>query len=120
MSTQISTTLARDLRRHSTAAERDLWMRLWARQLDGVKFRRQHSIGVYIVEFCSIERRLVVEIERGVQAESIGAIRQRHAYLKQRGFRVLRFADRKVLTNMDAVLQEILEQLQTMSSETQR
>ncbi len=63
---------------------------------------------------------MVIEIERGQQAESIAAIRQRHAYLNQRGFRVLRFEGRKVLTKMDAVLQEILEQLQTLSSETQR
>jgi very-short-patch-repair endonuclease len=118
VSTQISTTLARDLRRHQTDAERNLWMRLRARQLDGVKFRRQHSIGAYIVELCSLERRLVIEIDRGRQAESIAAIRQRHGYLNQRGFRVLRFGEREVLTNIDGVLQAILEQLQTTSSET--
>jgi very-short-patch-repair endonuclease len=95
-------------------------MQLRARQVDGVKFRRQHPIGAYIVEFCSLERRLVIEVDGGQQAVSIAAIRQRHAYLNQQGFRVLRFADNEVLSNMDGVLQAIRERLQTTASETWR
>jgi len=93
-------------------------MRLPARQLEGVKFRHQHPIGHYIVEFCSLERRLVIEIDRGQQAESVAAIRQRHDYLNQQRFRVLRFADNEILRNIDGVLQAIRERLQITSSET--
>jgi very-short-patch-repair endonuclease len=55
---------ARRLRRDQTDAERRLWMRLRRHQL-GVQFRRQHPIGPYIVDFCCVERMMVVELDGG-------------------------------------------------------
>jgi len=61
---------ARELRGRQTDAEKALWMRLRDKQLEGVKFRRQQPIGPYIVDFASLERNLIVEIDGG-QHEAI-------------------------------------------------
>jgi very-short-patch-repair endonuclease len=114
---QIYTTFARELRANQTDAERQLWMRLRDRRMDNAKFRRQYSIGPYIVDFCSIERRLVIELDGGQHVDR-PADRQRDAYIDKQGFRVVRFWNNEVLTNMDGVLQAILDQLQMSSSQT--
>ena len=83
---------ARRLSREETDAERRLWMRLRRHQL-GVQFRRQHPIGPYIVDFCCVERMLIVELDAG--SMRISARRTRHARSgsAKQGFRVLRFSD---------------------------
>ncbi|MFC4726900.1 endonuclease domain-containing protein [Coralloluteibacterium thermophilus] len=102
---------ARALRSGMTDAERHLWCRLRRRQLDGHHFRRQHPIGDYIVDFACIERRLVVEVDGGQHAASAAdAVRDR--YLRQAGFRVLRFWNHDVLLRTEAVAEEILRALQ--------
>lgn len=59
------------LRKNLTDAERWLWQRLRNRELSGWKFRRQHSIGPYIVDFVCIEKRLVIELDGGQHAENL-------------------------------------------------
>jgi len=59
---------ARRLRRQQTDAESKLWARLRARQLCGAKFRRQHAIGPFIADFCTVERGLVIELDGGQHA----------------------------------------------------
>ncbi|MFZ0888587.1 MAG: endonuclease domain-containing protein [Candidatus Binataceae bacterium] len=102
--------LARRLRRDQTDAERELWMRLRARQLD-VKFRRQYPIRPFVADFCCIERLLVIELDGGQHAMQQARDERRSAYLRELGFRVLRFWDTDVLTNIDGVLEEILKHL---------
>ena len=102
---------ARRLRRNQTDAERTLWMRLRARQVVRAKFRRQHPIGRYIVDFCCPEHRLVVELDGGQHALNIQTDQRRTSFLAERGFRVLRFWDHEVLTYPDAVLQRIVDAL---------
>ena len=102
---------ARRLRRQQTDAERELWMRLRARQDVGVKFRRQYAIGPYVVDFCCLERSLVVEVDGGQHIEQARRDARRDAWLKQQGFCVLRFWDNDVLKNMEGVLESIAEQL---------
>ncbi len=102
---------ARRLRREQTDAERTLWRRLRARQLSGVKFRRQYVIDRFIVDFCCPEHKLVVELDGGQHAMSAKADGRRTALLAQRGYRVLRFWDHDVLTNRDAILQQIMAAL---------
>ena len=102
---------ARRLRREQTDAERTLWRRLRARELAGVKFRRQYVIDSFIVDFCCPEHKLVVEVDGGQHAMSAKADERRTAFLAQRGYRVLRFWDHDVLTNGDAVLQQIMAAL---------
>jgi very-short-patch-repair endonuclease len=59
---------SRSLRRSQTDAERHLWSRLRDRQLVGVKFRRQHPIGPFVVDFCCVERCLIIELDGGQHA----------------------------------------------------
>ena len=70
---------ARRLRREETDAERRLWMYLRRHQL-GVQFRRQHPIGPYIVDFCCVERLLIVECSPSAQVGQIGAIEEERVF----------------------------------------
>ena len=69
------THLARALRGRSTECERLLWSRLRSRQIAGVKFRRQVSIGYYIVDFASFSPRIVVEVDGGQHADTFPQMR---------------------------------------------
>jgi very-short-patch-repair endonuclease len=107
---------ARQLRRNQTKAELELWMRLRGRQL-GAKFRRQDRIGPYIVDFCCLERRLVIELDGGQHSEQMEADRKRTTYITSRGFRVLRFWNDRVLKETYAVLDQILCELKLSDRE---
>jgi len=98
---------ARSLRREATDAERLLWHRLRDRQIAKSKFRRQYVIEPYIVDFVCLKRRLVVEVDGGQHAEQVSEDERRSAFLKSKGFRVLRFWNTEVLTETDGVLQAI-------------
>ncbi len=98
---------ARGLRRNQTDAERTLWPRLRKRQLLGAKFRRQHQIGRYIVDFCCSHKKLIVELDGGQHADLACADAQRTAFLEREGYQVLRFWNHEVLANSDAVLEQI-------------
>ncbi|MBI4287358.1 MAG: endonuclease domain-containing protein [Chloroflexi bacterium] len=104
---------ARRLRRESTDAERLLWSRLRRKYLEGAKFKRQQPIGSYIVDFVSFEKGLVVEVDGGQHAE--GEMLERDAertrQLEAKGYRVLRFWDNEVLSNLDGVLETVLDAL---------
>ena len=101
---------ARRLRREQTDAERRLWMRLRRHQL-GVQFRRQHPIGPYIVDFCCVERMLIVELDGGQHADQRARDEVRTRWLAGCGFRVLRYSDREALMQTEAVLTEIQNRL---------
>jgi very-short-patch-repair endonuclease len=85
-------------------------MRLRRHQL-GVHFRRQHPLGPYIVDFCCVERLLIVEIDGGHHLEQRARDDVRSAWLASRGFRVLRFSDADVLKETETVLTEIQNRL---------
>lgn len=86
-------------------------MRLRDRQLCGAKFRRQHPIGPYIVDFCCPDRGLVVELDGGQHAEQILSDQVRTRFLETAGYRVVRFWDHEVQSQMDAILEEIVRLL---------
>jgi adenine-specific DNA-methyltransferase len=100
--------LRRSLRSSSTDAERLLWRFLRARR-SGVKFRRQHSIGRYIVDFYCVEARLVIELDGGQhyepEHEKHDAYRTR--VLEALGLRVIRFTNIEVLCSPDVVREAI-------------
>jgi len=102
---------ARELRQRQTDAEAMLWARLRDRQLAGVKFRRQQPIGDYIVDFVSLDKRIIVEIDGGQHGEEIQEERdaERTARLQSGGYRVLRFWNNDVLQNTEGVLERIME-----------
>ena len=102
---------ARRLRRQQTDAERELWSRLRGREVGGAKFRRQHAIGRYIVDFCCPERQLVVELDGGQHLVQEKSDLRRTAFLLRRGYRMLRFWDNDVLLNVDVVMEEIARAL---------
>jgi very-short-patch-repair endonuclease len=82
---------ARFLRRNETDTEKRLWYRLRRQQLNGFRFRRQHPIGPFIVDFVCLSEKLIVELDGGQHAEQITADSERTAWLEGRGYRVLRF-----------------------------
>ena len=92
-----------------TGAEKALWNKLRANQL-GVKFRRQHVIGRYIVDFVCLERKLVVEVDVGQRSNKVYDT-NRDQWLAREGYRVLHFWNREVLKHPDSVLQVIQEHL---------
>ena len=101
----------KDLRQAPTDAEARLWYFLRNRRLDNKKFRRQHAIGNYIVDFICVESELVIELDGGQHADLFAqqADEQRSAFLAERGLRVLRFWNNDVLRQTEVVLEQILQ-----------
>jgi ATP-dependent helicase HrpA len=104
-------TLARNLRRKQTDAERKMWRVLRGRQFENSKFRRQEPIGQYIVDFVSLERQLIIEIDGGQhnQQPEIEKDEVRTKWLEKKGFKVIRFWNNDVLLNIEGVAIRILE-----------
>jgi very-short-patch-repair endonuclease len=102
---------ARSLRNNLTDAEQRLWNRLRGKQVSGIQFYRQKPIGNYIVDFYAPLVRLVVEVDGSHHLDGIQAKhdKQRNEYLERLGFKVLRFDDRQVLMQTDAVVEEIFQ-----------
>lgn len=100
----------RALRRDQTDAERALWNLVRAGQLDGLKFRRQHAVGRYILDFCCIDAGLAVELDGSMHdtAKGITHDETRTRFLATRGIRVLRFSDGDVLREPEGVVTAIL------------
>lgn len=119
MRARIINQLSKNLRKNQTKAEIKIWRHLKNRALAGFKFRRQCAIGPYIVDFVCFEKMVVIEIDGGQHAEQLKEDARRTAYLKSRGFEVLRFWNNEVLANTDPVLSVILATLvNTPSSPT--
>ncbi|MBP3213016.1 MAG: endonuclease domain-containing protein [Prevotella sp.] len=99
-------------RRPMTPAEERLWQELRGNKL-GIHFRRQHVIGIYIADFVSLKNHLVIEIdgEYHLNPEQQESDRIRTAYLQQQGFRVIRFTNSQVLTDIDSVMSRIIKSL---------
>ncbi len=105
---------AKELRHNLTPAERKLWGALRNDQL-GVSFRRQHAIGNYIVDFCSPRQKLIIELDGGQHLEQQEYDRVRTEFLQAKGYRVLRFWNKDVLSDMNGVMKVILEALSRAS-----
>ncbi|MDI9219941.1 endonuclease domain-containing protein [Pantoea sp. EA-12] len=99
----------RALRQTMPETEYRLWRFLRNRNFCGAKFRRQHPVGIYIVDFACIERLLIVELDGGQHGEELARMydEKRTAYLQQRGWRVIRFWNNQVMGEFDAVMEEI-------------
>ncbi|MCD6580518.1 MAG: endonuclease domain-containing protein [Desulfuromusa sp.] len=101
------TATARELRKASTDAEHRLWHHLRAKQLEGLKFRRQEQIGRFIVDFVCYEKSLVIEADSGQHAVELEKDEERTLWLNSQGFHVLRFWNHEILTNTDGVMDVI-------------
>lgn len=106
--------LSRTLRRNMTDAERLLWSKMRGRQLKGFQFYRQKIIGNSIADFYCTKSKLVREVDGGNHYSDEGKEKDhlRDDYMKGAGMTVMRFSDREVLNNIDAVVEEIGRQLQ--------
>jgi very-short-patch-repair endonuclease len=104
---------AKELRKNMTSAERILWERLRNRQLAGFKFRRQHPIGTCIVDFYCAGARLVIEIDGGIHLGQAEADANRSQELEAQGYRVLRFTNEQVATDLEGVLSAIQDACQS-------
>src|SRR5215813_6196461 len=101
----------RELRNNPTAAEAILWRYLQRRQLLRKKFRRQYSIGRYIVDFFCVDCDLAVELDGAPHFRELGAEyeAERTAFLEGLGIELIRFENRVVYQNIEAVLETIRE-----------
>jgi very-short-patch-repair endonuclease len=92
-----------------TDAERALWYNLRDRRFSGFKFKRQWTLGPFVVDFCCHEHRLVVEVDGSQHNDQID--RDRTRWLENQGYRVIRFWNNDVLTNLDGVLEALAQSL---------
>jgi primosomal protein N' len=104
--------LAQEKRDKPTPAENHLWQHLRRRQLGAFKFRRQHVIERFIVDFYSHEARLIVEVDGEYHQYTQEEDKIRQTFLEDLGFRVLRFTNQEVFEAVEYVLEKILEELQ--------
>jgi very-short-patch-repair endonuclease len=101
----------RSLRKEMPSAERRLWYFIRRRQLGGFHFRRQHTIGPFVADFACLEASLVLELDgdqHGLEAASARDA-ARDACIEAEGFDVLRIWNREVYSNIDGVLELILD-----------
>jgi very-short-patch-repair endonuclease len=105
---------ARAMRREPTDAEAKLWELLRFKSLAGYRFRRQHRVGGYILDFYCASRRLAIELDGGQHNDAGQAEydQKRTLRLSEFGVRVIRFWDDDVLKHSDVVAEEILRQLE--------
>ncbi|UJH90448.1 endonuclease domain-containing protein [Antarcticibacterium sp. 1MA-6-2] len=99
----------KELRKEMTSAEAFLWKELQHQKLEGRKFRRQHSIKSFIVDFYCPMERLIIELDGQVHLNALAEEkdRRREKELEAMGFTVLRFENKMVFENLDSVLMEI-------------
>ena len=98
---------AGELRRELTPAERKLWAYLRGDKLNGVNFRRQHAIGNYIVDFVSIKKKLVIELDGSQHLEQEEYDIERTRYLESQGYKVIRFWNNDVMNDLNGVFRAI-------------
>ena len=102
---------SRKLRSEMTVAESYLWRYLRSRQIHGLKFRRQHPAGKYILDFACIEAKLAIEVDGSQHNEMQIYDDERTAWLETQGWKVLRFWNNEVLQNIEGVLEVVLNAL---------
>jgi len=104
---------SQELRKNMTDAERLLWSKLRRKQLKGLQIYRQRIIGNYIVDFYCPKANLIIEIDGG-QHYSVEGIKEdkiRDDYMRNQGFKVLRFSDKEVFENLNGVIEKIYEDI---------
>jgi very-short-patch-repair endonuclease len=110
--------LKRRLRSNMTGPETRLWSRLRGRQLQGLKFRRQHGIGPYIVDFYCPEQFPVIEVDGDshADADQIPKDQLRDRYFQSLGLHVIRYINDDIMKNLDGLLENLAERLSSGST----
>ncbi|HCR86402.1 MAG TPA: hypothetical protein DIV86_06965 [Alphaproteobacteria bacterium] len=115
----ISLEKALALRKNQNEVEGKLWFEL-RNKINEYSFRRQHPIGNYVVDFICVEAKLIIEVDGATHSENQDYDNARTKYLNQAGYRVIRFWNFDVMSNIEGVLTEILEELNTPPSNSPR
>jgi very-short-patch-repair endonuclease len=102
---------AHQLRKEPTTAEAKLWAYLRRNKLNGVYFRRQHAIGQYIVDFCSLKKKLIIELDGSQHLEQKEHDEERTLYLQSLGYKVIRFWNNQVMSDTEGVIGAIIHAL---------
>ena len=102
---------ARQMRTSPTPAEAQLWQFLRKQQLGGYKFRRQHRIGAYIVDFYCPQAKLVIELDGEIHNDQKEYDQKRQDDLQALGYTVIRFKNQTVFSEIDSVLATILKSI---------
>ncbi|MEW6029539.1 MAG: endonuclease domain-containing protein [Chloroflexota bacterium] len=106
---------ARELRKETTPAEKKLWACLRPMRKDGVRFRRQHAIGMYIADFCAPRRKLIIELDGSQHLEQEEYDKERTNFLESQGYKVIRFWNKDVMNNIEGVILSIENELEGKS-----
>ena len=100
---------ARDLRWSMTSAEWKLWQALRVCQVGGLKFRCQHPVGPFVLDFYCPACKLVVELDGDVHAGQVEQDEARTRHLESYGYQVLRFRNEEVLRDLPSVVERIAQ-----------
>jgi very-short-patch-repair endonuclease len=98
---------AKELRKQQTSTEKILWLFLRGRRLCGAKFRRQHNIGRFIVDFYCHEAQLVIELDGKIHQTQQEKDAERDAWMEASGLTILRFENEAIWDRLECVLEEI-------------
>lgn len=102
---------AKLLRSKMTAAETKLWDRLKAKQIGGLRFRRQHPINIYIVDFYCHSKRLVIEVDGEIHNSQVEYDNDRTKDLEFYGLKVIRFSNYETENNIENVIHKIIKSI---------
>lgn len=103
--------LAQEMRKDLTPCEQILWNKLKEKRLNGCKFRRQHPINRYILDFYCHEHKLAIEVDGNVHRCKYDEDEFRDQYLRSIGIKTLRITNDEILQNIDAVILKIITAL---------
>ena len=98
---------AKAMHREMTLAESKLWAKLRAHRFNDLHFRNQHAIGKYIVDFCALRKKIIIELDGGQHLDQEQYDAERTEYFASKGFKVIRFWNKDVLSDIDGVLRVI-------------
>jgi ATP-dependent exoDNAse (exonuclease V) beta subunit/very-short-patch-repair endonuclease len=104
---------AKEMRKHPTPAEKVLWMELKSKSLQDYKFRQQHLIADFIVDFVCLSKKLIVEVDGKIHDLQKEYDEERTNILNEKGFKVIRFSNEEVIGSISVVLEKIKEELTT-------
>jgi len=111
---------AKQMRHEMTPAESTLWQALQGRSLQELRFRAQHPVGRFILDFYCPAYKLAVEADGEVHVEQAERDAERTAHLVGHGYRVLRFQNAEIENNLPEVLRRILETVEALRAEGSR
>jgi len=107
---------AKDLRKNLTKAEAIIWNYLKGKKIEGVKFRRQFPIGIYIVDFAAVEIKLIIEIDGATHSsdDRVKYDNARTQFLTSQGWKVIRVWNNDIYNNLNGILQSISQIVQEL------